>query len=108
MNSCCWGIYVTVTTRDNGKGEFATLLEIRHIVFLLDDLLLEEPPKIEDDAERRRVKIDITLRVTLKGRENGNDRPDVGIQRLSLRDFLFRDEAEEGHEHAMDEKGGWV
>lgn len=52
MYSCCCGFYVTTTTKDNGEGELAALLEIGNVFLLLDDLPLEEPPEIEDDAKR--------------------------------------------------------
>ena len=52
MYSSCCGFYVTTTTKDNGEGELAALLEIGNVFLLLDDLPLEEPPEIEDDAKR--------------------------------------------------------
>ena len=52
MYSCCCGFYVTTTTKDNGEGEFAALLEIGNVFLLLDDFPLEEPPEIEDDVKR--------------------------------------------------------
>ena len=64
MYSCCCGFYVTTTTKDNGEGEFAALLEIGNVFLLLDDFPLEEPPEIEDDVKRGRVEIDVPLQVT--------------------------------------------
>lgn len=104
--SCCCGFYVTTKTRDDGEGEFAALLERGNVLLFLNDLPLEEPSEIENDAERRGVEIDISLQMTKQRRKHGNDRSDVRIQRFSLGDFLVRDEAEERHEHAVEEKGG--
>ena len=64
MYSCCCWFYVTTTTKDNGEGEFAALLEIGNVFLLLDDFPLEEPPEIEDDVKRGRVEIDVPLQVT--------------------------------------------
>ena len=97
---------MTVAVSGDGEGKLAAALEIPHVVFLFDDSLLEEPAKVEDHVKRRRVEIDVSLRLETPRATYGDDRANVGIQGLSLRHLLFRDEAEEGEEHAMREDGG--